>query len=223
MKQISSIDLKVLNLQSQMNEFSRRVKEETLIRSLFNSFKPQIKGHPKKEYLRCKLIRGHKRANRKIKKGKLLYNNQKDLSENALRNWKCISNVYSKYPAILDIVSRTVFEPIKFKSRSKLPIETSRSFNTDFCRRYFNESAVRESFFYYVEFIFSDLDPTELSKSLGFACCRNEKHTMDCAYKWLLMKRYSNQIILQDLKLEPWFPENENISLPQLGSFLENN
>ena len=220
MKEIVSIDLRALDLQSQCYEFSRRVKDETLIRSLFKSFKTQIKGHPKKEYLRCKLIRGHKRANRKIKKGKFLYNNQRDLSEKAATNWQKLSNCYFKYPAELDLVSKTLFEPIKHKSKAKTNSETSRSFNTDFCWRYFKEEAVRESFYYYVEFIFSDLDPIELSKFLGFACCQQENHSMECAYKWLLMKRYSNQIIIQDLKLDPWFPSTYGI-LPPLDSFLE--
>jgi hypothetical protein len=221
MKEIVSIDLKALDLQSQMNEFSRKVKEETLIRSLFISFKPQIKGHPKKEYLRCKLIRGHKRANRKIKKGKLLYNNQKEMSERGKQNWQSLINVYSKHPNALDSVSRTLFEPIKFKTKSKPTIETSRSFNTDFCKRYFAEVGVRESYYYYIEYIFSDLDPEDLSKYLGFTCCADQKHSLECAYKWLLMKRYANQIIIQDLRLEPWFPESFDL-LPPIEEFLGN-
>lgn len=220
MKLIPSMDLKALNLQSEMNEFSRKVKEETLVRSLFVSFKPQIKGHPKKEYLRCKLIRGHKRANRKIKKGKLLYNNMRALSTNAKNNWESLSEVYHKNPEVLDSVSKTMFEPIKFKSKAKPTAETSRSFNTDFCRRYFRDPITRESFFYFVEYLFCDLCPFELSKALGFSCCRNPKHTLECAYKWLLMKRYANQVIIQDLKLEPWLPESL-LQLPGLIEYLE--
>ena len=220
MKFLPSIDLKALNLQADMSEFSRKVKEETLIRSLFTSFKPQIKGHPKKEYLRCKLIRGHKRANRKIRKGKLLYNNMKDLSEKAINNWQHLVEVDQRSPEVHDGVSRTMFEPVKFKAKSRASSEISRSFNTDFCRRYFTDVETRESFFYFVEYLFSDLCPYELSKSLGFSCCRNPTHSLDCAYKWLLMKRYSSEIIMQDLKLEPWFPQY-NCSLPSLDEYLD--
>ena len=220
MKEIVSIDLKALDLQAQMDEFSRKVKEETLVRSLFISFKHQIKGHPKKEYLRCKLIRGHKRANRKIKKGKYLYNNMLELTEKEHKSWESLKEVYQKNPEALDAVSKTMFEPIKFKSKAKPTSETSRSFNTDFCRRYFRDPAVRESFYYYIEFTFSELCPDDLSKALGFICCQNEKHSSECAYKWLLMKRYANQIIIQDLKLEPWFPTTYSL-LPSLEYFSE--
>ena len=220
MKDLVSIDLKALDLQAQMDEFSRKVKEETLVRSLFISFKHQIKGHPKKEYLRCKLIRGHKRANRKIKKGKYLYNKMKELTEKEKMNWQCLVEVYQRNSEVLDNVSKTMFEPIKFKSKARPTSETSRSFNTDFCQRYFREAAVRESFYYFVEFTFCELSPQDLAKTLGFSCCLSEKHNFDCAYKWVLMKRYANQIIIQDIKLEPWFPTIFH-PLPNLECFLE--
>ncbi|OMJ85126.1 hypothetical protein SteCoe_13591 [Stentor coeruleus] len=222
MKKIVSIDLKVLDLQSQTDEFSRKVKVETLIRSLFISFKPQIKWHPKKEYLRCKLIRGHKRANRKIKKGKLLYNNQKEMSEAAKFNWQNLSKAYLKFQSVLDSVSRTLFEPIKFKAnKTKITTESSKSFNVDFCKRYFTEPGVRESYYYFIEYLFSDLNPDYLSKYLGFTCCQTNFHTLECAYKWLLMKRYANEIIIEDLQFEPWFPQ-EAVLLSPINNFIGN-
>jgi hypothetical protein len=219
MKEIISIDLKSLDLQSQVSEFSRKVKEETLIRSLFSSFKPQIKGHPKKEYLRCKLIRSHKRANRKIKKGKFLYNCIKEMSYKAKSNWQDLAQTYHRHPAALDAVARTVFEPVKFKARAKPSSETSRSFNTEFCQKYFANEAVRESFYYFVEYIFSDLNPNELAKVFGFTCCEEEEHQVDCAYRWLLMKRYANQLIIEDLGLSAWVPTGFRMQ-PGLENFV---
>lgn len=218
MKRIQSIDIKCLNLQTQIQEFSRKVKDETLIRSLFTSFKHQIKGHPKKEYLRCKLIRFHKRANRKIKFGKKLYNSIHKMSETSKINWDKLSDVYFRNAEALDDISLTVFEPIKFKPKAKPTCLSSRSFNTDFCKKYFFSEQARESFYYFVEYLFSDLDPNMLSKSLGFTCCDQEKHQLDCAYKWLLMKRYANYFLVEDLKMKAWFPSDAGV-LPPIEHF----
>lgn len=219
MKYIQSIDVKCLNLQSQIPEFTRKVKDETLIRSLFSSFKHQIKGHPKKEYLRCKLIRFHKRANRKIKHGKKMYNNVHTMSERANFNWNKLSEVYHQYASVLDNVSLTYFEPKKFKPKARPTCLANRSFNTEFCVKYFTSQETRESFFYFVEYMFSDLDPEILSKTFGFKCCSGAEHQLECAYKWLLLKRYSNYFLVEDLKLEAWFPKESGV-LPPLEHFV---
>lgn len=46
----------------------RKPSYDTWVRSLF--VRNKIRNHPKKEYIRCQLIRGHKRINRNILKGK---------------------------------------------------------------------------------------------------------------------------------------------------------
>jgi hypothetical protein len=218
MKQIPSIDIKSLNLSQQMREFTRKVKEETLIRTLFHSFKHQIKGHPKKEYLRCKLIRFHKRANRKLKKGKKLYNNFIELSENSELNWQKLLDCYNQHSAVLDQVSSTFFEPIKFRKNAKPTCLKNRSFNSEFCIKYFEKSGVRESFYYFVEYLFSDIQPQVLAKVFGFSCCESEEHDLECAHKWLLMKRNASQFIVGDLGFKPWMPETCG-NLPSLSIY----
>ena len=218
MKTVPSIDIKCLYLKQQMKEFSRKVKEETLIRTLFTSFKHQIRGHPKKEYLRCKLIRFHKRANRKLKKGKKLYNNFIELSDNSESNWQQLLDCYKKHSNILDYVSSTVFEPVKFKPNAKPTCLKNRSFNSEFCLKYFENEGVRESFYYFAEYVFSDIHPEALSKVFGFSCCGKVKHDLGCAFKWLLLKRYANRFLIEDLDFKPWFPET-GVNLPSLSIY----
>lgn len=49
-------------------QLGRKNNPEADILSQFYTLRGSTTGQPKKEYLRCKLIRGHKRANRQIEK-----------------------------------------------------------------------------------------------------------------------------------------------------------
>ncbi|CAG9334553.1 unnamed protein product [Blepharisma stoltei] len=202
----------------------RGVRKNTLeskIRSLFFTVKNFTIRLPKKEYLRCRVIRGHKRANRQIKKNTLpskTINKLEPSNKMALEIWQVMTDCYHKRESEFDALSVTDKKP-KHRAKNKRNqniLSTKSSFNTDYCMHYFASEVVRESFFYYVEFLFSQIDPEDLCTKFDFRCCK-VKHDDRCYEKWLYMKKYLHVYMIEDLGLEPYMPQKvESFYLPAL-------
>ncbi|CAG9332021.1 unnamed protein product [Blepharisma stoltei] len=222
MKRILSIDPLLLHVKVGASHHpGRKSKKDAHIRKLFYTCGEFKTSPPKKEYLRCKLIRGFKRAIRQIRKNVLpskTLNRIRGNPYNALRVWQALAGCYEKYMTVLEPLSCTEKGP-KTDGKLKKRIRgryLEKSFNSTFCIEFFSHIGVRESFYYYVEFLFADLNPEVLCDKFDFMCCKGF-HSPECVEKWLLIKKYMNCYMIQDLGLEPWFPQNHSNSfLPSI-------
>ncbi|CAG9313298.1 unnamed protein product [Blepharisma stoltei] len=161
---------------------------------------------PKKEYLRCKMIRGHKRANRQIEKSVI--------PKRTINAYSSIAEVYwSKLAACFNAHKDVLIEESKTEAGPKTDGKTKRncnennipkSFNEKFCKRYFSPEEVRESYFYYTEYIFAEFDPDVMCKKFKLRCCRSPIHNSECFESWKLLKFYVQKIMLDNLGVEPW-------------------
>lgn len=91
---------------------------------------------------------------------------------------------YSENKSELGEICKTEFGPKtdgKRKRRNKFS-ETRNSFNDAFCKDYFNANSVRESYFYYVELLFANLDEKILEKTFELRCCQ-DGHNLKCLEK----------------------------------------
>lgn len=234
MKSIQPLDLIIINQLPTFASYSgRKCKLEAKIRHLFYNVKRSFICPPKKEYLRCRMIRGHKRALRHLSK-KLIPNatiNSFDpRNHTASRIWGRLGSAFKKYESGLLKISQTESGPKtdgKSKRKNK-DQDIAKSFNSSFCKQYFKPIDVRESFYYYVELLFADLDPNVLCQKFEFNCCHG-MHNPDCLEKWVLMKKYISKYLIEDLNLVPFFPSKQkditlsNIFSEELESVLANN
>jgi len=168
----------------------RKRDRDTQILSMFFTRKSKAGTPPKKEYLRCKLIRGHKRANRQIKDG--VHPNKTihkfDLANGKARDiWHTLQLHFFKNRDVLEIESLTESGPTTDgkKKRGKEIIDkgTQKSFNTEYVKRYFLNEATKISFYYYVELIFADMNPEILCDKFDFFCCKPPHHDASCTEK----------------------------------------
>ncbi|CAG9316673.1 unnamed protein product [Blepharisma stoltei] len=161
---------------------------------------------PKKEYLRCKMIRGHKRANRQIEKGVIPKRTINAYSAIAESYWSKLTNCFNANKNILIEESKTEAGPKTDGKTKRNGNENGipKSFNEKFCKRYFSPKEVRESYFYYTEYIFAEFEPSVLCKKFKIKCCRSPNHTYECLESWKLLKFYVQKIMLDNLCVEPW-------------------
>jgi hypothetical protein len=213
------------------NSISKRIrskakKSKNEIRAL-SSFKKDLKA-PKKEYIRCKLIRGHKRAIRqaikKIHPTKTIHRVD-ELSEVEHKSWTkfCLHVLDNK--AELIEKSKTENGP-KTDGASKrkqniVSLESQKSFNDDFCREYFSDNLTIESFGLYVDIIFANLDPENLIARFEFNCCdkKNITHTIECDIKWEILKKYLQLDMISDLGIMQ--PNTCEVAESDTDNFLE--
>lgn len=192
---------------------------ETRIRTLFIS-----KGYrkfPKKEYIRCKLIRGHKRVLREIQDNE---NNLEALLQGCLYSdskyyyWVLLTESF--------IMNREVFFKIipvdagpvnvMMKKRNINTESLKKSFNAQFCREYLEDEETRKSYSYYINFLFYDLDCERLRKRFGFRCCTSAKHKYLCQIKWMWLKKLCEQIVLEDIGVQPYILPPKYSPVPSL-------
>mmetsp|Transcript_23699 Transcript_23699/g.23459 ORF Transcript_23699/g.23459 Transcript_23699/m.23459 type:complete len:224 (+) Transcript_23699:2-673(+) len=211
------IDLMIAQVSSYAKHIHRKSTLEAKIRNMFFHIKKNSRIPPKKEYLRCRLIRGHKRINRQVSKKSLPIGilNTYDVDDpSAIKLWTILESCYFKSQEEMDFISRTESGPktdgiSKRKGRIK---NLEKSFNLSFCKRYFSSPAVLESFYYYIELVFLKLEPELLCKKFDFRCCEGE-HQPECIEKWLILKHYVRVMMIEELGIIP---------LQETGRFLPN-
>ncbi|OMJ79188.1 hypothetical protein SteCoe_20840 [Stentor coeruleus] len=181
---------------------------------------------PKKEYLRCKLIRGHKRAIRQLTKGiippatlhKFDINNSK-----ALSIWERMKKIYDENIQFFVNLSKTEAGPkTDGKARRQVISENiQKSFNHKFCSDYFQPECVRESFYYYVLLIYAEFDIPLLIEKFQFFCCKDDGHSIKCIDKWMMLRDYITIFMFSELNLTPYIENTELISLPDYEKFIK--
>lgn len=166
---------------------------------------------PKKEYIRCKVIRGTKKSIRLLSKS----SSQKKLgkffifSNENKTQWNLMIHHFNSNREILEKFSST---------KSKIPGKEFKSYNISFCKMFFEMPEVREAFHLYVNYIFSDYDCDRLCKEFNFQCCLSEKHSHVCEKKWRELKEFILWDMMEELGFSiencQNFPEKYDVENP---------
>ena len=162
--------------------------------------------YPKKEYVRCKLIRGHKRAIRNAFLGKKA---KKTINRINLKNKKQIAklNEFSthayKNRFFLEEVSKPENGP-KTDGISKKSLAnfkgSEKSFNNNYCRKYFLNYLTRESFKLYCDVLFGGSSLNDLCDKFDFNCCSSKSnHNDECYEKWKCLETYLKFDLMSEL------------------------
>lgn len=197
----------------------RKVKIETKIRALFIG--RGLRKYPKKEYIRCKLIRGHKRALRSIIENsnatEQLHEKDNTLSSKVYY-WNLLLSSYLQYPKIFEEISPVEVGPVNKQMKKKnLDLNhIKRSFNKEFCQEYFSSPQIRQSYYHYINYLFSELDIESQIKYFGFKCCSSPSHTESCIFKWTILKRYCLSTILEDISIDTYTGDGTYSPLPSI-------
>ncbi|CAG9324002.1 unnamed protein product [Blepharisma stoltei] len=198
---------------------SSMYKREALMLQLFRRNKKEMP--PKKEYLRCRLIRGQKRFIRKsLKKMAPLKGFDRVLLENSKSKsaYESSLEVCNRDREEMERISDTMNGP-KTDGKSKRSKksgheEPQNSFNDTFCQNYFEDSNIKEHFYYYNEILFADFESKSLCERFDFKCCEGE-HKDSCKSKWKLMKIFTSYYMLKIIGVDPWFPKGHELELSQ--------
>ena len=186
-----------------------RLDQVNLINSLLRQFTYKSTKPLKKEYVRVNIIRMHKKIIRScLSTGPALKRFCKTLKKMPYARqdlWKPLSAFIDEHRESLKILSNTANGPITDgKSKAnKEEIKKERSFNTNFCKKYFSENYVRESFYLFIEYLFADLSSEKLCLTFRYYCCDRVSHSEQCASNWLKMKEFFQITMFEDLELMP--------------------
>ena len=162
---------------------------------------------PKKEYVRCKLIRGHKRALRQIKSGLIpstTINKIDPTNAVEMEKWAELRADYQLSEENLSEIARTEQGPatdgVAKRAKSTDDKKPERSFNNEYCRNYFGSIGVRRSFGIYCEVLFASGDLKMLGKKFQLDCCASKNHTELCKQKWEDFKVYLHTNMILELE-----------------------
>lgn len=149
---------------------------------------------PKKEYVRVKLIRGHKRVIRKIISGVIkppttTINKIERNNSEQFEAWKIFVNNTEANSSELKEICLTYNGPLtdgksyrKEKSKGERG-KQEKTFNNTFSKEYFSRTAILENFKLYVDYLFASQSSQSLKTKFKFYCCKiNACKT--CTDKW---------------------------------------
>ena len=179
------------------------------IKSLMCQFTSKTKKQLKKEYVRVNIIRRHKKIIRScLSTGIALKRFNKSVAKmpcGIQGLWKSLAAFYYEHRASLEKIGSTANGPkTDGKSRRcKEEISKEKSFNDNFCKKYFSENYVRQSFYLFIEYLFADNNPEELCLAFKYFCCNQTIHSAQCASNWLKLKEFFLIGMFEDLELLP--------------------
>ena len=142
-----------------------------------------LKHPPKKEYIRCAMIRAHKKAVRQLK---TLQEGQ-DL-------WNAFHQA-SQSPIVHEL-AQTKKGPVTDGSSG-----VYKSFNNKFCQDYFATEEMRRSYSLFVDYFFAGREPSALCKKFRIRCCPNS-HGIVCVELWDTFKHYVQVDLLRELSID---------------------
>lgn len=201
-----------------LESISENEKIDLFVLRNFISDKFSTPKPPKKEYLRCKIIRGHKRAMRQIIKGKTPKATLHKFSINDSRSlevWRCLKALIDLNSGLFMDCSNTVSGPkTDGQAKRKNSEGFEKSFNIAFCSNYFSHEKVRESYYYYIQLLFTSFNLTDLCEKFNFKCCKGDPHKIICVEKWVMLKEYLEYYLIKELDLEPFVLDLSISGLP---------
>ena len=173
------------------NLFMSNVNGNDVPKAFFS--KKQLSSKPlKPEYLRCKMIRGHKKFNRFMASNRLPRNGPNQYSTKKQGCWQMCCQIYKQHEERLRNMARTEAGP-RTDGRSRRlysPENLPKTCNNRFCRWYFSEDGVLVSFQAYVDYLFFQETPLTLCEKFKAYCCIYDNHDADCEEKWRQLHRY---------------------------------
>ena len=173
----------------------RKMKAESKV---FVSFRSNLRSTLKKDNLRTKLIRGHKKCLRELRKAmrsgrpkppkyrkgvRCLHSVDPNNSEQLLKWWELL-NIYSENPRHFDCLSRATTQ----FGRSLAKQEKTRNYNNNYCSWYFADELTRRSYEVYLEVIFAGSTCQKLCERFKARCCQAPIHAPECSLKWSELK-----------------------------------
>ena len=154
---------------------------------------------PKEEFVRIKLLRGHKRATRQsigdqVPKKTLHFVDSASVAQ--MEAWKGFCKFNCENRGIMMETSRTDNGPHTYgAARRSLRLDQingreniQRTFGFGCCSEYFSNDIVVQSFLLYIDILFADLDCNLLCERFQFRCCEQDVHTALCNQHWLELK-----------------------------------
>jgi hypothetical protein len=171
------IPLFVHQVSDQKSKKGRKTEKITELLSLF--FNKKRTQPPRKEYIRCTLLRKIYKHLRSIKHKNFI------VTENSyIQN---ISKLYQGNPEEIDKIidkPNTPFMDNKTNRKYK-------SYCDAYCQFVFSSRVFKEIYVNYIEYLFSFYSYKHLSKKLGASCCYNNCiEGFDCKIKWTQLKEY---------------------------------
>lgn len=151
----------------------RKVCEDSLI---LNQFWNKRGNYPKKEYIRCQLIRGHKRIIRNLLMNVIPNRtlNQFMVSKESSETWNRLKFAVLSHQEKLKILSQTIVGPLteaQSKRKSEEKQGLSKSFNNNYCKQYFSTPEIKETFQKYIDYLFYGATLDDLCKKFRIRCC----------------------------------------------------
>ncbi|OMJ90500.1 hypothetical protein SteCoe_7087 [Stentor coeruleus] len=168
------------------------------LKSFITYSKPKIKPNekaelrqPKREYIRTKLIRGHKRAIRQAVTNqfpKKTIHKVDENNKNQKDSWEMFKAHVVKADTDIIRISKTENGPLT-DGKNRRMLESSndlscKTWNDDSVKVYFSTQYIRESFKLYIDVIFAVMDCNELCARFGFNCCETKTHLARCLEIW---------------------------------------
>ena len=192
-----------------------------LILGMFSSKKGKAL---KKEYIRVFIIRAHKKLMRQLLKNEVkatkgLFRDHHG-NANFCNHVEALLNHFLANKMALKANSQTEAGPLTEGKAKSRPIKKlhQKSHNDSFIREYFSDIVVKESYHYFVNYVFADSNETSLCSRLKFFCCREETHCGACSERWLILKFFFQELMLHDVNLREFQPLREMDDLLDAGS-----
>ncbi|OMJ70990.1 hypothetical protein SteCoe_30917 [Stentor coeruleus] len=144
------------------------------------------KKSPRKEYIRCSILR---------KLIKLIRSVMKNMIKTSLHP----INI-----EILKLISANMDESKMMIKKDSLPyIENHtntkfRSYNDAFCKQFFSRPLARELYKLYIEYLFIARNEEQRNKDLSVFCCDKTKNDHDCSAKWEKLK----ELLLSEVEVK---------------------
>lgn len=149
---------------------------------------------PKKEYVRIKTIRGHKKIIRQILIGvkyppKTTINKIERNNFEQFEAWNLLMNNTKANSSALEKICQTHQGPLtdgksyRNEENKGDQVQQEKTFNDAFIKNYFSNSAVVENFELYVDYLFANQSSKSLKKKFGFYCCATHGCNT-CSDKW---------------------------------------
>ncbi|OMJ79494.1 hypothetical protein SteCoe_20504 [Stentor coeruleus] len=165
----------------------RRIACSTEILSEFLDKKK--KKAPRKEYIRCSVLRKMIKLIRSATKSKIKIELHPIVIE------------------ILSLITANIEESRIMVEKNSLPFVENhenlefKSYSDAFCKKFFSRPLAREIYKLYIEYLFIARTEDQRSKDLGIFCCDKTCNDHDCSAKWMKMK----ELLLKEVEEQKVF------------------
>ncbi|OMJ87632.1 hypothetical protein SteCoe_10639 [Stentor coeruleus] len=180
-------------------EFSKIIRETLVL------FRTKSKKYLKKEYVRTHIIRLFKKTVREIlspkKSSKNPLKQLKNLSSSQAKAYEKFSTYIKDFKESIENHVATEAGPCTDGKKKRPAINSSiaRSYNDNHIKEYFSKRIVRESFSYFIDYVFAKEDSSNLVNNLKYLCCLEPEHSDKCTSNWLRLKEFYQVIMIEEL------------------------